>query len=412
MRLRFQRARAGGLNVFAALAALAVGACAGPAPSDRQAPEPVARTSSAAGPATASYRLTGVAFTTATRGYGEFVSYPASRCRVAVAATTDGGARFSAPVMVATWRCATGAEPAGSLAFDVHGDGFLYGPKLFVTHDGGRAWVASHQPGQVLAVEADQRSVWMLQADCRHVDGPGRCPLRLLESADGGRTWTPAPSQPPAFASGYGGAVPAGAAQGQSWLARTGRSSGYVASLMPGPGMTRTAGLWFTSDGGRSWSRRRTPCTGMSAALSAAPGGVLFAVCASQPGAGQQGKTVARSADGGRSWTRPASCRLGACPWPLGFGYLGSIDAADAHTVYLVGDRSPLLVTTDGGSRWRTVTAITAGSDAGTSQVNFFGRSDGLVVGADNAPPHSEQPAIWRTSDGGARWSVVHPAIG
>jgi hypothetical protein len=30
---------------------------------------------------------------------------------------------------------------------------------------------------------------------------------------------------------------------------------------------------------------------------------VLFAVCGSEPGAGQQGKTVERSADGGRTWT-------------------------------------------------------------------------------------------------------------
>jgi photosystem II stability/assembly factor-like uncharacterized protein len=81
--------------------------------------------------------------------------------------------------------------------------------------------------------------------------------------------------------------------------------------------------------------------------------------------------------------------------------------------VYLVGNRSPLLATADGGSRWHVVKAVTAGSDAGTSQVIFFNRSDGLAVGVDDSPPYyPQQPTIWRTSDGGARWTVIRPKIG
>jgi photosystem II stability/assembly factor-like uncharacterized protein len=181
---------------------------------------------------------------------------------------------------------------------------------------------------------------------------------------------------------------------------------------MPQPGAAGPAGLWFTADGGRTWARRATPCTGLAAALAAAPGGTLFAVCAGQPGAGQQGKTVARSADGGRTWTRPVSCGIGACPSQLGSGYLGAIDATGPRTVYLVGDRSPLLASTDGGRRWHIVTGVTAGSDAGTTQVTFVKPSDGLVVGIDDARPYLEQPVIWRTSDGGARWTAVRPEIG
>jgi len=150
----------------------------------------------------------------------------------------------------------------------------------------------------------------------------------------------------------------------------------------------------------------------MTAALSAAPDGALFAVCASQPGAGQQGKTVARSTDGGWTWAQLVSCATGICPWPLGSGYLGSVDAVDASTVYLVGGRSPLLVSTDGGRQWQIVRGVTAGGDAGTSQVTFSSGSYGVVVGIDNSPRYAEQPAIWRTNDGGAHWSVVHPVIG
>jgi len=126
----------------------------------------------------------------------------------------------------------------------------------------------------------------------------------------------------------------------------------------------------------------------MSYAVSAAPDGALFAACAGQPGAGEQGKTVERSLNGGRTWTRGESRGIGHCGGDLGAGYLGEIAALDARTVYLVGERSSLLVTHDGGAMWGMVKAVTAGTDAGTSQVLFFDRRDGLVLGVDDKPPY------------------------
>jgi len=399
------------------VAALAVGACSRPASAGSGAPagQAVHRTATVAAPVRISYQLTGVTFTSPEHGYGEFVNYGNKLCRIAVGATADGGARFSAPVLVNTWRCAR-TQPAGALVFNSLGDGFLYGPKLFVTHDGGRTWKASPQRGEVLAVAPSGRSVWLLEARCHPATGPGRCTLHLLRSANAGRTWAASPGQPSAATSGYGGQPPLGL--GQEWLVRTSRSSGYVASLAQDPVLPGhkpvAASLWFTANGGRSWSRRSTPCTaGWGAAVSAAPDGTLFAICAGEPGAGLQGKTVERSTDGGRHWTTGESCGIGACRDPLGDGYLGTIDAVNASTVYLVGGRSPLLVTHDGGRNWSIVKAVTAGGDAGTREVIFFSRADGLVLGTDNVlGRYSEKPAIWRTRDGGRRWTVVHPVVG
>lgn len=235
--------------------------------------------------------------------------------------------------------------------------------------------------------------------------------LHVLESADGGRTWAPSPAQPAgATARGSGGQVAQEGAAGQTWLLRTGPSSAYVVS---NPSRNGTIPVWFTENGGASWAQRQIPCGialsfTMSVTLSAAPDGTLMAVCADQPTAGWQTKSAARSTDGGLTWAvHPA------CPPPhltcrgdaLDLGYLGQIAAVTARTTYLVGGRSSLLVTRDGGIHWRPVRPVIGDSGNGIFQVTFFSRRDGIVLGDDAS--NNELPTIWRTTDGGRHWSRV-----
>jgi hypothetical protein len=382
----------------------------GAAKADRTKPATAVSASHPAAPGAgqASDRLTAIAFTSPAQGYGMFWGQRPRRCPILAGPTHDGGARFAPLVTVTTYPC--GQNPPGTwMAADDHGDVFLYYPRFYVSHDGGRRWAARHEPGPVLAVAAIGRSVWMVYADCRRSVRAAAhgCVLHLLKSADGGWTWAPSPAQPPgATARSVGGTVVTGGAWGQTWLLRTGASSAY---LLSSPGQNGTAPLWFTADGGASWAQRQIPCgLAMSITLSAAPDGTLMAVCAGEPTAGYQMKSAARSTDGGLTWAvHPA------CPPPhltcrgdaLDFGYLGQIAAVTSRTTYLAGYRSSLLVTADGGAHWRPVQPVIGDTGGGTFQVTFFSRRDGIALGDDGR--NNELPTIWNTTDGGRHWSRV-----
>jgi photosystem II stability/assembly factor-like uncharacterized protein len=243
------------------------------------------------------------------------------------------------------------------------------------------------------------------------------CPLELFESSDGGRTWV---STPVPAAAVLNSGLPSEAALGQIWLARISLSSAYLVSdpATNELGSPDDVPIWYTDDGGTSWTSRAFSCAmnAQSAVLGAAPDGTLLGVCASEPGAGSQGKSVARSTDGGVTWTTESVCPIASSPKvpvcagaALTNGYLGGLDVVSAQQAYLVGSRANLLVTKDGGATWQPVDPPTAGTAGGTSQVIFFNALDGVVLGDDD---NNEIPTIWRTSDGGQQWTPVVSTTG
>jgi photosystem II stability/assembly factor-like uncharacterized protein len=327
-----------------------------------------------------------------------------------VGSTKDGGATFGPLVEVTSWSCGDN-PPAQTLTFDDHGDGFLYGPDLFVTHDGGTTWARSRQPGAIQSVVALGRSVWAVEAECRPQSTAQTCPLALRESRDGGRTWSS--SMAPA------GAVTSAVlpeAFGQTSLVRLSPSSAYLLGRPSGAGNVLDPPMWFTSDGGVSWSIRSTACvTPGFVALAAAPDGSLVTVCAGGAAAGSQEKSAQRSTDDGATWTVESNCPFGApsspCEAaPLNFGYLGGIAAPAADTVFLYGDRAALLVSHDDGAQWQEVRPQIGGTSWGTGQVTFFNGSDGVVLG-DNERKASTPLTLWHTSDGGEHWRPVVPRV-
>jgi len=392
--------QAAALVLAAALLAAACGAGTGPVTA-----------SPARGPL-AGGRLSAIAFTGPRHGYGLFLRDPGARCQEQVARTADGGARFTALTAVVTWPCDR-ASPAAFLAADQSGDVFLYGPRLLVSHDSGATWSAPRGPGSgrsvVTVAAAGPRSVWLVTTRCGRPAGElARCTPGVFRSSDGGRSWR---SVQPAGA-GFR-AVIAGFS-GQSWLVPAGRRGAYLLArpAVNPRGRADRVPLWFTRNDGTSWYRRWARCgfDALYATAAVAPDGALFVACAGEPGAGNQEKSVARSADGGLTWSRHRLCprRPMTCP-PLSDGYLSALAAASGRDVYLGGDRSAVLASHDGGARWGDVRPLLGDGAGGTFAITFFGPRQGLVLGDD--PAAGERPAIWHTSDGGLRWHPTHPAV-
>ena len=147
--------------------------------------------------------------------------------------------------------------------------------------------------------------------------------------------------------------------------------------------------VWHSSDSGRSWERWGSALSELNAATLDVAGdepGTLYVSGVSQ--ASTVTGVLARSTDGGRTWTRsevPGASKVSA-------PYIAAIAADDPNTLYvrLSGSPGHLLVTHDGGSHWAGV-------------LDFEGPLDGFALSPDGefALASGRGDGVWRarTSD-------------
>ena len=279
-----------------------------------------------------------------------------------------------------------------NLRFASSAVGYLFGPALLLTTDGGHTWRA--QPGpdvETLTVAAGH--VFRVVYD--HSGCPGPCDPSLQAAGVGAVTWRTVIGR-----LAYPGRSNSAqiVASGQSLLvALYGSRAGPVSAQ---------AVLYRSTDAGASWQQRADPCSGRGPEgssqeedlinLANAPGGFFAGLCSPHVGTGA---FVVSSYDAGGSWRT-----AGSLPADQDIGLLAASSATTlaAATGPIGGAGSVtarLLVSTDGGRHWTTAAGDTQPVAQGgiPAWLGFETASVGRWVG----DPHS----IWTTVDGGLHWT-------
>lgn len=283
----------------------------------------------------------------------------AGRCTT-LARTRDGGATWhSVPVPPST--IAAGASGVSRVRFADASNGWLFGTRLWSTHDGGSTWTLVGDAGQVTSLEAAAGLVWGLGLGADGV-------TTVIEAPVGTDDWT---SAGPAAVAG-----PVGI------------------SLHGKVGYTVTVSGTVLALGTSGVDERGSPCNvGSLSAVSAASDVDVAAICSADPGAGSSTKTLLLSHNGGRTWTTAGTAPRG--------GQTVGLAAASTHTFVLgaAGGASSLYRTSDSGATWTTVLDDTGGG-APFTDLGFTDATHGVAILAT-----TDRPALLVSSDAGATWT-------
>lgn len=314
-----------------------------------------------------------------------------------IARTDDGGRTWhGVPAPVAG--PPDGSEGVSQIRFGDLKNGWVFGPQLWATHDGGQSWTRIGTRGErVITLAVRDETAYAVWARCSG-SGAGfssRCTdLTLWSAAAGSNVWQRVAV--PGRELGTGG-------PGRSVPLVLGGSGGYL--LTPGgqllTGPVAAAGAWRAAGGALAAA---APCapggTGQQAGLlltdtgiSTDPATTGLAVICTMPGLTSGGaEPVFFSPDGGKTW-RPTGSTSG-------HGRPASLSGSPSGTLVLATSRG-IRLSADRGKSWQAA-AVTGPPPGGFSYVGMTTAEQGIAIPADT----SEQ-AIWFTHDGGRSWAPV-----
>ncbi|HEX8004074.1 MAG TPA: YCF48-related protein [Mycobacteriales bacterium] len=330
-------------------------------PSPTKAPLP-----QATGPAPKHFLPVDFSFIGASFGWALGCGSPT--CPAVVARTTDAGRTWhetaAPPVKVND----DSGDSVRAIRFGTQDHGWLYGPQLWATHNGGKSWKQLPTDGDVIALEQAKGVTWLVVSSCE----AGGCRLSL---------WT-APSASDAFV--LRSVIPGTDANEKTYqLVRAGSTHGWLVGIGNGGKQ-----ILRTTDGGKTWKEIANPCTSQDTytmRLTRYDTQTLWLACGSDAGAGQQAKTVWHSSDAGSHW--------GSSTKPPSTGLLLDIQAFGSRTALLAVSHGPLLRTTDGGITWQGVAS--GPDDAGWNKVETINFRNVWALSGH---------AIYRSADAGRTW--------
>ncbi len=307
------------------------------------------------------------------------------RCAILGSSTADGGKTWSAAVPVGQPEYSEDSSPRIHIRFSgLHG--WVFGPGIYGTHDGGRTWRLQDQR-PTLSLESAGSSVWAVTGCIRSQP----CAPHLIESSAGSDRWNDAPTQPPASASN------------DAVLERAGATTTFLAAMNGSKTFSESTQLLVTRNSGADWTELAAPCQDLRQ-LRSLDGTLVWALCASQPGAGSQPKAVYVSLDGGRAWELRAQTSYPDAVGSLSIGgYAMTFVVTSASTGLIGSQRGGVSLSNDQGRNWSAPAADVVGGDAGLGvrQLWFVDPSHGWALGGYG----SSGPALWATSDGGHHWA-------
>jgi photosystem II stability/assembly factor-like uncharacterized protein len=274
-----------------------------------------------------------------------------------------------------------------------------------LTTDGGRSFhlqLRTRGPVEWVTT-AGEDEAWALVQTCKymHVNGSYGVRYRLLRTVDGGRSWRvlpPSEAFNPSFATPTRG----------------------IAVKVPLPpagsiGLPVGQGLLSTSDGGATWRPLRGPAgcrRNQGEAIDSPSPAHTWALCVSQPGAGEQPKELFVSSDGDRTWRllvnvgpqrRQRRGGIDISGYPLGLSF------SKAGFGLLWEDRGLLYLTHDGGRRWQPTGVLLPDIDYGVSGVALSHGQDFLLRrGRHTTSAGPQETDLLRTLDEGHHWTLVH----
>jgi photosystem II stability/assembly factor-like uncharacterized protein len=281
------------------------------------------------------------------------------------------------------------------LRFATPAVGYLFGPALYQTSDGGRTW--QRVPSRpVEALEPSAGTVVRVVYD--HGGCPGPCDRVVQETTAGSGAWHTL-LRIPAASGGFSAAAQ---------LIRPGAVVMYLPLYghIAGGAPSANALIFSSADGGQTWQQHPDPCGGTGRSehdaidMAAAPGGFVAVLCYPRTGTGSM--FAVTSADGGTSWRPPR-------PIPGGTQhYLSMIAAASPAGLVVAtagGDNGQgpfpyrLTASTDGGLHWSTTVSATAQLSPQAPGASFLGFEDPRT-----GRWLSGGPGIWTTHDAGQHW--------
>ena len=361
-------------------------------PSTTTAPSPTVPTGS---PVPSGFEPGSVTFVSATTGFviGIDSTSAAGSC-VALARTSDAGATWvslPAPPAVYVNRFGTSATaPAVSeVRFADALDGWIYGPSLFATHDGGATWQQLDLGGSVVALETSGGFVDAVVSPCS-----------TQETCSGSLRLEQAPATGGSFTTVLTGPIVQSSSTGVLALSLH-APAGFV--NLGGVGSPQN-GLWATRslENPRGWNPFANPCAvsaGYSLDAFVAPDVTsLYSLCSGEGGAGSVMKEVVKT-QGGQS-TVVGQPPPGGDPEGLAATSSGTLVVSAASGA------SELYRSTDGGATWTTAVTFADGG-IGFNDLGFTTSTQGVVIHGQPGPPNGYASQLLMTYDGGATWQAV-----